>query len=464
MGRQQPVRRLGVLQQAPRSSMRYRRRTVWRRRVAALAVLAIAAAAVVAAVLLVVRSLSTNTHGAHVVRFTINSPLVHQSLPVAAVVPAGASAGPRPLLIFLHAKGQDQNSNLDDAFYAALARLGPRAPDVVFPYGGADSYWHTAQGALGLVRDRGGDRGRGQAAGRRPESRSRSAGSRWAASARSTSLGSARARFCAVGGHSPAMWVERRPRPPPARSTMPGTSLAEQRDRDRPARRSVPGDGGVGRRRDRRIRSAPPTPRSSTHCATTGSGSTFTCGPEDTTRRTGTATGATTSASTRARSPRATIDGVGARINHVSVNARDLQESVDFYVDLLGAEPIPTPNFGLPVQWLALGRTQLHLFERDLQPTSHHHLGITVDDLEPVYRAAERRDAFDRDAFRNHLVELPGRRRAALRPRPRRQPRRDRPLRRGRAFRTTCALSSEGLWEFNPQTEEQMQGRLFVPD
>ena len=47
------------------------------------------------------------------------------------------------------------------------------------------------------------------------------------------------------------------------------------------------------------------------------------------------------------------------RINHVSINARDLQESVDFYVELVGAEPIPTPNFGLPVQWLALGRTQL---------------------------------------------------------------------------------------------------------
>ena len=95
-------------------------------------------------------------------------------------------------------------------------------------------------------------------------------------------------------------------------------------------------------------------------------------------------------------------------INHVSVNALDLGKSVDFYVDLLGAEPIPTPNFGLPVQWLALGRTQLHLFERDIRPTSHHHLGITVDDLEPVYRVAEQRDAFDRTAFRNHLVELPG--------------------------------------------------------
>jgi catechol 2,3-dioxygenase-like lactoylglutathione lyase family enzyme len=99
---------------------------------------------------------------------------------------------------------------------------------------------------------------------------------------------------------------------------------------------------------------------------------------------------------------------VQTRINHVSINARDLAESVDFYADLLGAEAIPTPNFGLPVQWLALGRTQLHLFERDIQPTSHHHLGITVDDLEAVYRVAERRRCFEYEAFGNHLVQLPG--------------------------------------------------------
>ncbi len=154
---------------------------------------------------------------------------------------------------------------------------------------------------------------------------------------------------------------------------------------------------------------------------------------------------------------------MGAGINHVSINARDLRESVDFYVDLLGAEPITTPNFGLPVQWLALGRTQLHLFEKDLQPTSHHHLGITVDDVEPVYRAAERRGAFDDDAFGNHLVELPGdvvqlyvrdpagnlveidhhgvdRLPDDLRPRVR------------------------GLWEFNEQTDEELEARLFVPE
>ena len=153
-----------------------------------------------------------------------------------------------------------------------------------------------------------------------------------------------------------------------------------------------------------------------------------------------------------------------ARINHVSVNARDLQESVDFYVELLGAELIPTPNFGLPVQWLALGRTQLHLFERDIQPTSHHHLGITVDDLEPVYRVAERRGAFDRQAFRNHLVELPGDVvQLYLRDPAGNLVEIDHSGDRSAARRTLRA-QVKPLWEFNPQSEEQMQGRLFVPD
>lgn len=97
-----------------------------------------------------------------------------------------------------------------------------------------------------------------------------------------------------------------------------------------------------------------------------------------------------------------------ARINHVSVNATDLAASVEFYVDVFGAEPIATPNFGLPVQWLKLGESQLHLFERDVDPRSHHHFALTVEDLEPVYRRAEARGAFEDRAFGNHIVELPG--------------------------------------------------------
>ena len=151
------------------------------------------------------------------------------------------------------------------------------------------------------------------------------------------------------------------------------------------------------------------------------------------------------------------------RINHVSVNAVDLQESVDFYVELLGAEPIQTPNFGLPVQWLALGRTQLHLFERDLDPTSHHHFAVTVDSLEPVYRAAERRDAFERRAFGNHLVELPG---DIVQLYVRDPAGNLVEIDQAGADRLPEDLRSQlrGLWEFNPQSEEQMRGRLFVPE
>jgi len=154
---------------------------------------------------------------------------------------------------------------------------------------------------------------------------------------------------------------------------------------------------------------------------------------------------------------------VSSRINHVSVNALNLQESVDFYVDLLGAEPIATPNFGIPVQWLALGRTQLHLFERDLKPTSHHHLGITVDDLEPVYRAAERRGAFDDEAFRNRLVELPG---DVVQLYVRDPAGNLVEIDHDGAGRLPDDLRAQikPLWDFNPQDDEQMSARLFVPE
>lgn len=151
------------------------------------------------------------------------------------------------------------------------------------------------------------------------------------------------------------------------------------------------------------------------------------------------------------------------RINHVSINALDLQESVDFYVELLGAEPITTPYFGLPVQWLALGRTQLHLFEKDLTPTSHHHLGITVDDVVPVYRAAQRLGAFDDEAFGSRLVELPG---DVVQLYVRDPAANLVEVDHHGVDRLPDDLRAQlkGLWEFNPQTDEHMSARLFVPD
>jgi len=96
------------------------------------------------------------------------------------------------------------------------------------------------------------------------------------------------------------------------------------------------------------------------------------------------------------------------RLNHVSVSAAALAESVAFYADLFGAQPIATPNFGFPVQWLGLGDTQLHLFERGGETPTYHHFALTVEDLEPVYRRARERGALDGTTFGHHLYELPG--------------------------------------------------------
>ncbi len=53
-----------------------------------------------------------STHGARLLRYTIDSKVVHQSLPQVAVVPPGGATTGRPLLVFLHGKGETQDSNL----------------------------------------------------------------------------------------------------------------------------------------------------------------------------------------------------------------------------------------------------------------------------------------------------------------------------------------------------------------
>jgi len=96
------------------------------------------------------------------------------------------------------------------------------------------------------------------------------------------------------------------------------------------------------------------------------------------------------------------------RVNHVSVSAPEIAASVAWYTELFGAEPIPTPNFGMPVQWLGIGDTQVHLFERATEPPSHHHFALTVDDFPSVYRRAGERGCYDGDSFGHHFFELPG--------------------------------------------------------
>ncbi|HEY8812980.1 MAG TPA: VOC family protein [Candidatus Dormibacteraeota bacterium] len=87
-------------------------------------------------------------------------------------------------------------------------------------------------------------------------------------------------------------------------------------------------------------------------------------------------------------------------INHVSVHAADLDASEEFYSELFGVTRLPTPDFGYPVRWLKVGRTQLHLFNRAAEAPANHHFAFTVDDLEAVYRKAHARGALDRPEVR----------------------------------------------------------------
>lgn len=95
-------------------------------------------------------------------------------------------------------------------------------------------------------------------------------------------------------------------------------------------------------------------------------------------------------------------------LNHVSIVARDLAESTRFYVEVLGMETVPTPDFGFPVQWLEVGGQQVHLFERQDEPPASAHLALEVDDIVACYEKARELGALDDSTFGYAIAELPG--------------------------------------------------------
>jgi hypothetical protein len=111
---------------------------------------------------------------------------------------------------------------------------------------------------------------------------------------------------------------------------------------------------------------------------------------------------------------------------------------------------------------MAVGPTQLHLFERDLKPTSLHHVAFTVEDLEAAYRVAERWGAFDRESFGNHLVQLPG---DVIQLYVRDPANNLVELDQPGIDRLPAELREQvkGLWDLHPQSDENMRGRLSIP-
>jgi len=162
----------------------------------------------VAAWLLLGVFLATDTAGAEVTEMTVDSKDVGESLPTNVVVPEGTDPHGAPLLVFLHGRGGDAGTYTgDEAMFEALNET-KNPPVVAFPDGGDSSYWHDrADGDWGsyvtdevipAVEERfGTDPARVAIGGI-------SMGGFGALDLARLHPG----LFCAVGGHSPALWTD----------------------------------------------------------------------------------------------------------------------------------------------------------------------------------------------------------------------------------------------------------------
>jgi S-formylglutathione hydrolase FrmB len=159
----------------------------------------------------------SDTKGARVVRYTLDSKLVDRRLDEVAVVPAGPGA--HPLLVLLHGRHDPSplswllpsrsgpESMLSDSLFAGLARLGKRAPVVVLLNGDGDSYYHDRRDgrwASMVLREA------------IPDAVRRFATVKGRIAIGGISMGGygafrlaalAPREFCAVGGHSTALWT-----------------------------------------------------------------------------------------------------------------------------------------------------------------------------------------------------------------------------------------------------------------
>jgi S-formylglutathione hydrolase FrmB len=150
---------------------------------------------------------AADANGARVLDLSLESAAVGEELSVDVVVPKDGSDG-RPLLVFLHGQGGSNDSFTEnEAMFDALAGLGERAPVIVFPDGGEDRYWHDRDG---------GDWGRYVVEEAIPLAARASDGDASRVAIGGISMGGFGAyhlalhhpaRFCAVGGHSAALWL-----------------------------------------------------------------------------------------------------------------------------------------------------------------------------------------------------------------------------------------------------------------
>ena len=183
---------------------------VRRRRGVAAAVVCLLVAAVAYFTLEATVFAPVDQHGTRVVHLTIDSKAVGRDLHVNVVEPPRLPPrGKRSLLVFLHGRGGSASSGTEnESFFEGLARLGAAAPVVAFPDGGDHGYWHNrAEGDWEAWVMREVIPAVSRQFGIDPHRIAIGGISMGGFGAYDIALKNP-GRFCAVGGHSPALWYE----------------------------------------------------------------------------------------------------------------------------------------------------------------------------------------------------------------------------------------------------------------
>ena len=77
-------------------------------------------------------------------------------------------------------------------------------------------------------------------------------------------------------------------------------------------------------------------------------------------------------------------------VHHVSINVKDVDAALGFYVELLGMELLPRPELGFPGAWMRAGEQEVHLLQVDSgPPPKQQHFAFKVADVDAVRAALE---------------------------------------------------------------------------
>ena len=77
-------------------------------------------------------------------------------------------------------------------------------------------------------------------------------------------------------------------------------------------------------------------------------------------------------------------------IHHVSINVKDVDTALRFYVELLNLELLERPDLGFPGAWIRAGEQEIHLLGIDSgEPVKEQHFAFAVNDAQAIHAALQ---------------------------------------------------------------------------